>query len=492
MLSGLRRSLESPPVADNVRLKIGDNGGVAATRVGVRARRSFCCCHKLSEEVLHDESFCSFDEEEQEEQQMPPQRVHLDVVKQDCEIAAAIAKILKQLKNPAIVRKFYCELPKYLNFDGKGRKRPSSNSLRTVDDEVHESLDDLRVVILVSELLTRLSEEDDLMESVFVCLTDAVPLMLNLLRAATEPCQDEDFKSIQDAVLFHVVLMLCQLLCGVGQGNHFTSSDWESLQCLIPVLRHLKKCCLEPAVCEFAQQLEHTILTHGAVIPWNENKAKEAKEKLYNARKSQKAFDKRPLIQEVPAKINLSHKNAKTNKSKGGKNIPLVKYLDIDDDDDDDTEEEDSEEEITMNIGGKTNSVYNPNVAEEESSNSSIQTPSPRMSCNLKSSTHKLDYDTAMEEVLSPLVPICGHALISLTKLLDANDKKTLQNKTKVLAIFEHHLKHEDSYVYLSAAEGLSALCDAFPDKVSRFSAFTLVLRFLYCISTLRKSILFQ
>ena len=75
--------------------------------------------------------------------------------------------------------------------------------------------------------------------------------------------------------------------------------------------------------------------------------------------------------------------------------------------------------------------------------------------------------EEALRETRSPLIPLRGHALISLNRLLSRGDIDTLSRSASLLGLFQHHLREEDSFVYLSAVEALSSLCAAKPTEVS-------------------------
>ena len=61
------------------------------------------------------------------------------------------------------------------------------------------------------------------------------------------------------------------------------------------------------------------------------------------------------------------------------------------------------------------------------------------------------EFDEAFQELFDPLLPVRGHALMALAKLLQARDTKAMQKKDILLKIFEENLSHDDSYIYLSA-----------------------------------------
>ena len=72
----------------------------------------------------------------------------------------------------------------------------------------------------------------------------------------------------------------------------------------------------------------------------------------------------------------------------------------------------------------------------------------------------------AFEELLDPLVPVRGHALISLRRLVEERDEETLGRRDTLLQIFKENLDHDDTYIYLAAMQGLAALADHAPQQV--------------------------
>jgi hypothetical protein len=67
-------------------------------------------------------------------------------------------------------------------------------------------------------------------------------------------------------------------------------------------------------------------------------------------------------------------------------------------------------------------------------------------------------YQTALQQINDPLIPVRGHALIMLTRLVHSKDAETLQNVTTLVQVFKDSLCHGNSYVYLAAINGLVAL----------------------------------
>ena len=75
-------------------------------------------------------------------------------------------------------------------------------------------------------------------------------------------------------------------------------------------------------------------------------------------------------------------------------------------------------------------------------------------------------FQSALKEVQDILLPIRGHGVQVLSKLVRSKDPETLANVSKLLTIFQEQLKSSDSYVYLRAISGLAALASVKPDNV--------------------------
>ncbi|PNF27086.1 hypothetical protein B7P43_G08525 [Cryptotermes secundus] len=72
----------------------------------------------------------------------------------------------------------------------------------------------------------------------------------------------------------------------------------------------------------------------------------------------------------------------------------------------------------------------------------------------------------ALFDVCDPLLPVRGHALIELAKLISSSDKEAQRHRNQILRIFQENLKHEDSFIYLSSINGLAVMANVFPNTV--------------------------
>ena len=75
------------------------------------------------------------------------------------------------------------------------------------------------------------------------------------------------------------------------------------------------------------------------------------------------------------------------------------------------------------------------------------------------------DFETAVKEVADVLVPVRGHGLLTLRRLVDSGDTETLNSVDKVLAVCEKTLDDPDSYVYLNSIQLLASLGSKLPQQ---------------------------
>uniref|UniRef100_A0A1B6DUB8 RNA polymerase II assembly factor Rtp1 C-terminal domain-containing protein n=2 Tax=Clastoptera arizonana TaxID=38151 RepID=A0A1B6DUB8_9HEMI len=86
--------------------------------------------------------------------------------------------------------------------------------------------------------------------------------------------------------------------------------------------------------------------------------------------------------------------------------------------------------------------------------------------CKKEEITCNDGFEQAMIDACDTLLPVRSHGMMRLASLIKAGDKETLAHKEAVLCVFQENMNHKDSYLYLSAIEGLSTLAAEFPDTV--------------------------
>ena len=75
-------------------------------------------------------------------------------------------------------------------------------------------------------------------------------------------------------------------------------------------------------------------------------------------------------------------------------------------------------------------------------------------------------FQCALKEVQDVLLPVRGHGVQMLSKLVRSKDPETLENMSKLVTIFQEQLRSSDSYVYLRVISGLAAMASVKPEDV--------------------------
>ncbi|KAM8891988.1 transport and Golgi organization protein 6 homolog isoform 2-T2 [Spinachia spinachia] len=69
-------------------------------------------------------------------------------------------------------------------------------------------------------------------------------------------------------------------------------------------------------------------------------------------------------------------------------------------------------------------------------------------------------------EACDPDVPTRAFALRVLTQMVQRGNPEAAHNQEKLLMLFLENLEHEESFIYLSAIQGLAALAESYPERV--------------------------
>ena len=73
----------------------------------------------------------------------------------------------------------------------------------------------------------------------------------------------------------------------------------------------------------------------------------------------------------------------------------------------------------------------------------------------LRKNKVKTKYEEALFNIGDPLLPVQGHGLIQLTRLVEEKDEETLEKIDSVRLVFQSNLADEDTYIYLNSISGL-------------------------------------
>ena len=82
-----------------------------------------------------------------------------------------------------------------------------------------------------------------------------------------------------------------------------------------------------------------------------------------------------------------------------------------------------------------------------------------------ESRSTRSSFESAMTEVADDLIPVRGHGLLTLRRLIDAGDSEALNSFAEVFAVCDKTIDDPDSYVYLNCVQLLSSLAARFPQQ---------------------------
>uniref|UniRef100_H9G717 Transport and golgi organization 6 homolog n=1 Tax=Anolis carolinensis TaxID=28377 RepID=H9G717_ANOCA len=190
----------------------------------------------------------------------------------------------------------------------------------------------------------------------------------------------------------------------MGGAVQLKSADFAALKRLVPLLEEVSHLHPEPVIQELAADLRITICTHGAFSAGTVSSA------------AQTTLGKR-----------CAEAEAHTNREPSEK----------------------PESDIAASR------LLPPPKATENRSASPKDTP-----CSA------VDFQELLLSAYDPDIPTRAATLRTLSRLIKQRDPEALKTQETLLKVFTENLEHEDSFVYLSAIQGMALLSDAFPDRV--------------------------
>uniref|UniRef100_A0A3Q3JTX1 RNA polymerase II assembly factor Rtp1 C-terminal domain-containing protein n=1 Tax=Monopterus albus TaxID=43700 RepID=A0A3Q3JTX1_MONAL len=250
--------------------------------------------------------------------------------------------------------------------------------------------------------------------------TQVVDFMVCLLQRAcvgldqaTEPSFGNP---IESQTLSMGMGLVATLLSGPQVVTH-SAEDYSSMSRLLPPLETLSQKHSEVVVKELASNLRTVILTHGAYWPENLTAAAQTSRNPETSMQTE-ANDLQTSTSSPPGSCSLSNTHIRQPASSGG-----------------------SAAGGTLQEGGKTSGTGVP--------------------C-----TPAKPFSGWLLEACDPDIPTRAFALRVLTQMVQTRTPEAFQAQEKVLMLFLENLEHEDSFVYLSAIQGLAVLADSYPERI--------------------------
>ncbi|XP_020311620.1 transport and Golgi organization protein 6 homolog [Oncorhynchus kisutch] len=248
-----------------------------------------------------------------------------------------------------------------------------------------------------------------------------------------------------------------------------SAEDYSSMSRLLPPLEEISQRHPEVAIQELASDLRAAIATHGAYQPDNVTRATRYQcPKTDNNVPTKKNFK----TQTSPSQVSLTrlcsptlHNNPSTDttqtpntrasiqtcipnlrtQSSSGDSLAQKTHL---------------SQRVSSGAGQGPAGVSAPDGGQSGGRGGSSSSTEP------SSGTPSRAFSDCMLGACDPEVPTRAVALRTLTRAIQNRDREALQNQEKVLTLFLENLEHEDTFVYLSAIQGLAVLADFFPERI--------------------------
>nr|XP_028595718.1 transport and Golgi organization protein 6 homolog isoform X3 [Podarcis muralis] len=273
----------------------------------------------------------------------------------------------------------------------------------------------LQVLQLVGMMCERISD------ALFTDISQVVEFVATTLQRA---CASLTCSSGGSTVEAQTLSMAMGLVAAIlGGAVQLKPADFASLKGLVPLLEDLSHVHPQPVIQELAADLRITICTHGA---FSTETVSSAAQSTLGKSDAGVALKPRALVRQ-----SLTKKPPRET-SKPEAALP----------------------QDHMGSSSGTDPVSNP--PKGPLAGESVAEPG----CGSQ------DLQELLLSVYDPEIPARAAALRSLSRLIEQRDSEALKIQEKLLKVFLENLEHEDSFVYLSAIQGVVLLSDSFPERV--------------------------
>uniref|UniRef100_A0A674K4N8 Transport and golgi organization 6 homolog n=1 Tax=Terrapene triunguis TaxID=2587831 RepID=A0A674K4N8_9SAUR len=256
--------------------------------------------------------------------------------------------------------------------------------------------------LLVLQLVAMLCER--LSDTVFTDVVQVVEFVAVTLQRACASLAQGSEGTVEAQTLSMSMGLVAAMLGGAVQ---LKSGDFAILKQLVPLLEEISRIHPEPVIQQLAADLRITICTHGAFSTQTVGSAAHST---------------------LGEKIGSSRSGGQTHAN---------------------PTESPEDKTAGLSLGPPQS---NENCSHTNSSMATAHSPQPLQELLLSA------YD--------PEIPVRAAALRGLSRLIEQRDPDGLQAQEKLLKVFLENMEHEDSFVYLSAIQGVALLSDVYPEQI--------------------------
>ncbi|XP_053067302.1 transport and Golgi organization protein 6 homolog isoform X3 [Acinonyx jubatus] len=333
-------------------------------------------------------------------------------------------KAIASLKGFAGLDKSVSSLPSLCQF----RAAAQGGIMITIRETVCDEDEDEALYQKVSSEQCRVEHLGDLLShcqecglagDFFIFCLQVVDFVAATLQRACASLAHQAESTVESQTLSMSMGLVAVMLGGAVQ---LKSGDFAVLKQLLPLLEKVSNVYPDPVIQELAADLRITISTHGAFSTDAVSVA------------AQSTLNRKDPEGKIEEQQQTSHE-----KNSNGSDL-----------------EQQQSREKSRQMGLKS---HTPPIAQEVSVS--------RTTTNHKSGS--ITTDQLQEVILSaydPQIPTRAAALRTLSCWIEQREAKALEIQEKLLKIFLENLEHEDTFVYLSAIQGVALLSDVYPEKI--------------------------
>lgn len=267
-------------------------------------------------------------------------------------------------------------------------------------------IEDQERKLLVLQLLAVLCER--MSEQIFTHITQVVDFVAATLQRACASLAHEAQSTVESQTLSMSMGLVAVMLGGAVQ---LKSSDFAVLKQLLPLLEKVSNTYPDPVIQELAVDLRITISTHGA-------------------------FSTEAVSMAAQSTLNKKDPEWKTEE-----------------------QQQTSHDTATVVQNCPEQEQGPPRTSQESKEPSSGTSQSPR---NITTE----QFQEVLLSAYDPQVPARAAALRTLSRWVEQREARALEEQKKLLQIFLENLEHEDTFVYLSAIQGVALLSDVYPEEI--------------------------
>ncbi|XP_078524411.1 transport and Golgi organization protein 6 homolog isoform X2 [Lissotriton helveticus] len=355
-------------------------------------------------------------------------------VSSDQWMVECLVDLLSHCKESGLAGDFFLcclkDLPQVVVEDNsKGLECPESESLLELERHHQQSMSTQEKKLLVLQLVAVLCEK--ISDTIFTDVAQVVDFVSATLQRACSSLAQDPNGTVEAQTLSMSMGLVAAMLGGAVQ---LKSEDFATMKQLMPLLQQISLVHPDPVIQELASDLRITIATHGAYPTEYTDKTNSGPAGTGEYGQGRTKHREGPGTEKTVLKNPTLGSEERTAQD----GVPSPRLTPV--------------QETPPSAAAEVGAAETPRVRTDASKRTEAHTPQ--------------QFQELLESAYDPEIPVRAAALRTITRLIDRRDQEALKQQEKVLQLFLENLQHEDSFVYLSAIQGVALLSDVYPQQI--------------------------